>query len=300
MPLRRSIILIAVLENNQLRMKVNSHGAELCSLVSRRTGQEWIWQPGPGEWQAHSPVLFPIIGGQKNGYYTHQGRSYQIPKHGFAMESSFACVSAGPGQMVFALRDNAQTRGAYPFSFLLEIRFSLHQSSVGVEYRLCNTGEEEMPYCIGGHTGYRVPFSDGQSFEEYELLFAQPETVSRHMLKDGMLEGQEPLLVNARLLPLSDALFQPGAVILKDLCSREVTLRSRYRGPWLRVAYPDFPYLGLWKFPGQRFVCIEPWVGCTSSAQDSQELTAKDGIRILAPGGEACHRHRITIGMEDE
>jgi galactose mutarotase-like enzyme len=291
--------MIAVLENKYLQLKVDSFGAELCSLVTLRDGAEWIWQPKTGAWQGRSPVLFPIIGGQKNGFYLYEGKRYPIDKHGFAMRSNFTLVQKNSGSLCMVLIDSAKTREMYPFAFQLEVCFKLYGNSVVVVYSLVNRWEKAIPYCIGGHTGYQIPFGIRGDDETYCIEFEKTETVSRHLLQNGLLQGTQPLLEKERVLPITDSLFQQGAIVLKDHKSRAVTLRPQNAGPSVRVEFPDFEYLGLWKEPGERFICIEPWIGCTSSFDDSQEILQKDGLKLLPGRHSVSHQHRITIRTEE-
>ncbi len=49
--------------------------------------------------------------------------------------------------------------------------------------------------------------------------------------------------------------------------------------------FPGFPFLGIWAAPGADFVCIEPWCGIADSVDSDQQLTNKEGINQLQPGG---------------
>ena len=51
------------LENEQIEVTVNIHGAELRSLKSKADGQEYLWNADAKYWGRTSPVLFPFVGG---------------------------------------------------------------------------------------------------------------------------------------------------------------------------------------------------------------------------------------------
>ena len=61
------------LENEQIEVTVNIHGAELRSLKSKADGQEYLWNADAKYWGRTSPVLFPFVGGVKNKVYRHEG-----------------------------------------------------------------------------------------------------------------------------------------------------------------------------------------------------------------------------------
>ena len=75
------------LDNGALRATVRLRGAELCSLQDCATGEEFIWQNGSGAWAGSSPILFPVVGRVREGFFTHQGQAYPMGVHGFASHS---------------------------------------------------------------------------------------------------------------------------------------------------------------------------------------------------------------------
>lgn len=290
--------MLITIENDALTACIESRGAELVSLVYNPSGREIVWQPESGQWPGRSPILFPIVGAQKNGYYIFDGDRYEMPRHGFAMNREFICESKSSSNVVFALKDDPNSRSQYPFSFCLKVRFFLDQTTLNVLYRVENHSDYKMPYCIGGHTAYLVPFMPGTRYDDYYIEFEKQEIAYRYPLVDGMLNGREPLLVSSNTLPLSFPLFSQGAVVFKDLVSRAAILKGKNSAMSVQVSFPDFDYLALWNLPEQEFLCIEPWQGCTSSHDDSQELHKKDGICFLDPNEYRDHQHSITIRCE--
>ena len=77
-----------------------------------------------------------------------------------------------------------------------------------------------------------------------------------------------------------------------------ITLQKADRtGPFVRMQFDGFPYLGLWtKGPGAAFVCIEPWQGVASPVGEPQELSEKEGILTLAPSQMFDVSYSIEIG----
>ena len=78
------------LENEQIEVTVNIHGAELRSLKSKADGQEYLWNADAKYWGRTSPVLFPFVGGVKNKVYRYEGKEYPMNQHGFARDMEFA------------------------------------------------------------------------------------------------------------------------------------------------------------------------------------------------------------------
>ena len=48
--------MIHTIENDYLRVSVDDHGAELCSIFDKVHNREVIWQADPAYWKRHAPV----------------------------------------------------------------------------------------------------------------------------------------------------------------------------------------------------------------------------------------------------
>ena len=48
------------IENEFIRLTIDSLGAEMVSAVDRATGSEMIWCADPAVWNRHAPILFPL------------------------------------------------------------------------------------------------------------------------------------------------------------------------------------------------------------------------------------------------
>src|ERR1700741_193515 len=122
------------IRNNALTVKVNSFGAELCSVVDNTTAIEYIWQANKEVWPRYAPNLFPIVGKLKNGAYTYREKRYELPQHGFARDNEFICVEQLNDKLVFELSSTKDTLLNFPFTFRLQIAYTLDENSVQVNY----------------------------------------------------------------------------------------------------------------------------------------------------------------------
>ena len=50
------------IENDILRLTVDTHGAEPVSVIHKPTGAELLWRGDPAVWGRHAPILFPYTG----------------------------------------------------------------------------------------------------------------------------------------------------------------------------------------------------------------------------------------------
>lgn len=289
--------MVTRIENDNLSASIKLKGAELCSLVDKATGTEYIWQADPQFWARHAPIMFPVCGRCKDDTYTYNGRQYTMPQHGFARDSAFTAAYANADSAQFVLTDNEATHGMYPFSFEFRVSFTLKGRALETAYQTVNTDSQTLYFSCGSHTAYRCPIDENERFDDYELVFDKTESIDRYFVKGGLLQPETVrLLDNENILPLGWDMFKDDALILKHPASEAVTLRSRISGVKLRVEFPSFAYLLLWTKPNSRFLCIEPWLGIGESAAHDGQLIHKEGIIALEPGGSYTCTHRVIPG----
>ena len=145
------------LENEQIKVEIESFGAELKSLVNKATGQEYMWEADPAYWGKTSPVLFPFIGKLEGAGYKYGGKDYAIEKHGFARDMEFSCVEQKTDCITFFIESNEITLKKFPFPFYLEISYELRGNTVTEKWRVTNRGEKPMYFSMGGHPAFACP-----------------------------------------------------------------------------------------------------------------------------------------------
>ena len=274
-----------ILENDQLTVTVSTAGAEVQSVRSQTTGQEYIWTADPEVWARHAPVLFPIVGKLKEDQYRLGEETYRMTQHGFARDQEFKVIEQAAQQITLGLTASPETTDQYPFNFALDIAYQLTDNQLATTYRVINHDPSAMPFSVGGHPGFLCPSQVDGHEETYALLFEQKETVSRHLLSGGLRTGEtRPVLQNERKLSLNPALFEEDALIFTDLASDAVSIVPQSTGqPMVTVRFPGFPYLGIWQKVEADFYCIEPWYGLADPVEASGIFSEKEGIITLAP-----------------
>lgn len=272
------------LENDTLRISIASKGAELQSIYHKGFELEYMWDANPKFWAKRSPVLFPIVGALKEHTYRYGGKEYQLPRHGFARERVFSVERQAGNTITLSIQHDEASLKVYPFHFHFYIRYALVEHTIAVTYGVWNKGDEPMYFSVGGHPAFKLPLVNGTAYDDYELRFNKKETTGRWpIIGDGLIQtSSKPLLQDSGTLPLSKDLFQQDAVVLKQLQSDTVTLRSDKTEHGIDFHFPGFPYLGLWAAPGADFLCIEPWCGIADSVESNGNLEHKEGIQTLA------------------
>ena len=108
------------IDNGQLKVSVSPVGAQLMSIQSR-DGTEYLWQGDPAYWADRAPNIFPYVARLTEGRYTYQGRTYEMPIHGFAPTADFTVTDSGADFITFTLDTTPALYAMYPFRF----RFSI-------------------------------------------------------------------------------------------------------------------------------------------------------------------------------
>lgn len=279
------------LSNSQLHLEVESLGAELKSARSADGGREYLWQADPAYWNRTSPVLFPIVGSLTGKTCFVDGQPWSMPQHGLARDREFTLVDHGPAFLVFELQADNATRAAYPFDFVLRIRYDLEGDTVRTGWTVVNPADAVMPFSIGAHPGFSTALADGDVFEDYEVVLDHKAQYhlwalnDRGQLVDTPVPFREPL----DRFGLEYRYFEVDALVFPDRQLSEVTVRSRKHGHGVTVGFEGFPIVALWTADGKRkrspFLCVEPWFGHADTQDGPFELARKPGIRLL-PAGE--------------
>ncbi|OMQ13248.1 aldose 1-epimerase family protein [[Flexibacter] sp. ATCC 35103] len=264
------------ISNSTLSASIKHSGAELYSLKDNKN-KEYIWEGNPDFWGKHSPVLFPIVGTLKNNTYSINGKEYQLPRHGFARDMEFQLIDKTQNKAVFSLKSDAETLKKYPFEFELQLIYTLNDASLDIEYKVINNGESKMPFSIGAHPAIALP----ENFESYSFEFEKEEALKYYLLENDLISNETKILETTNnLIPLNYKLFENDALIFKTLNSNSLTILEN-SSPYIKVDFEDFPSLGIWTKEQAPFVCIEPWLGYSDTAENSGDLFEKEGILVL-------------------
>lgn len=291
--------MIVTIENDYLSVSIQKKGAELCSFRSKKSGTEFMWNGDPAVWGSYAPVLFPIIGCLKDNEFFFKGKKGTVPKHGFIRNNDDLLIEKIDATSIrFSYKYSENTLVNYPFKFEFSILFQIVGSVLEVHHRVFNhSSSETMYYSLGGHPAFKCPFYENEKYEDYYVEFEQEETVETwEVTKDGLIDTTtKSLLDQQRSLPLYPAIFEKDALILKNLKSRSVQLRSMNHSSYIQLDFPDFQYLGLWAKPNAPFICIEPWLGISDSVNATKELIEKEGILSLKPLKEKLSMFSINL-----
>ena len=273
-----------ILQSAGIRAHVNAFGAELKGL--EMNGVEYLYSGDPAYYGRTSPTLFPVVGRFLSDTYFVGDQPFQMPPSGFAMNRNFEIHAQGEDYVCFLLRDDERTRRMYPYPFALYVEYRLKENRMCVTFRVENTGDTEMPFCVGLHTAYRWPLLKGEKPEDYYLRFEKEENLTSfnpfNWKCPGFIVGKEK--------PLSHELFRNFTRSLTGIQSDWVEYANHVNGHAVRIHRSEMPYMAIWTLPEEEaeYICLEP---CTSvHAGASTTMYDRMGVIVL-PAGETCERH---------
>lgn len=273
------------LQNRSITVKINSFGAELCSVYSDTLGIEYIWQADKNVWARHAPNLFPIVGKLKDGTYQYNNSLYSLPQHGFARDNEFNCVKQTDTDLILELKDSEELKSNFPFNFIFQVAFHLSDNELSIQYHVINSDIKDVLFSVGAHPAFNCPLFPNEMFEDYELVFSHKNELVINTLVDGLItDNTKTIHLSNNTLKVNKDLFLSDALVFKHNQFNEVILRSSKSQHGVKLTATDWPYYGIWsKKDSDKFVCLEPWYGIADSLTSNGLLEEKEGIIKLEP-----------------
>lgn len=273
----------SILENDKIKLEMDSLGAEMKSLFGKNSGREYMWHGDPAYWGRTAPVLFPFVGSLKDKKYRVNGREYGMGQHGFARDMEFTLLEQNKDNIRFVLESDEETRKKYPFDFSLELGYALNESSVRVFWKVINKGKEEMPFSIGGHPAFLCPVLPETVQTDYYISFDADQPLISDVIEDGLIgDALKEYSLENGYLKITDDLFDGDALIMEKDQAHSVSLCLPDKTPYLTVKF-GAPLFGIWS-PVKKnapFICIEPWYGRADRVRFDQELRDREWSNLL-------------------
>lgn len=275
------------LENDILKIAVDTHGAELSSIRNKKDNKEMLWQGDPEYWGRRSPVLFPVVGKYKNGKTTYEGKEYQSGQHGFARDSEFTLVEKTESKISFELLSNEETLKQYPFRFRLICSFELINDRIIVDWNVENIDDKKIYFSIGAHPAFYC--RKGET-----VLTMNDKNLKYSLINSDGLYTPEKYDIESDFV-LHDNVFDNDALIIENSDVNEVSLIDNNK-KYLTVKF-DAPLFGIWS-PAKKnapFVCIEPWYGRCDAEDFNGDITEREWSNSLSVGEKWYKEYEIII-----
>lgn len=292
--------MIYTIENERIQVQVNSLGAELWSIKTKEDACEYLWQGDEAYWTGRAYNLFPICGRLFEGKYTYKGETYEMNLHGFLRRAETRVVEKTETSLAFELTENEQTLAQYPFCFRIVIGYELEEQTIHHTFVVENTDTKDLIFAVGGHPGFNVPLTKGESFEDYFLEFDTDKQPQLVVMSDTCFDTgyRRPFpLEDGCRLPLRHDLFSVDGIFLTYM-SDGVTLRSKKSDKFVHLYFPDMNVVGFWHKPrtDAPYICIEPWYSVPAYDGEVDDLEQKQLMVHLAPGCDYENTFNITVG----
>lgn len=276
------------LENEVLRVEIDSFGAELKSVRRKADDREYMWYADKTYWARTSPVLFPFVGSLKNKEFVHNGKHYPMGQHGFARDLEHTLLSHADDEIWFSLSSTEETLAKYPFPFVLKIGYALSGQELKVMWKVENPADQTMYFSIGAHPAFICPVHGEADKSGYRLYFGGLDEVHHHgNTLDTGLSIQEDLI-----LPLTDhrAVITPGffdrcTYMIEGNQTGEVGIEDPQGNRIVTMTF-DTPLFAIWSPEGKNapFLCIEPWYGRCDSVDFEGTLQERAYTNVLNAG----------------
>lgn len=289
------------LENDEYRAVINSFGAELTHLNRISDNYDYLWNGS--QWPKHAPILFPAIGRSNEDAYLWQSQLFPMPQHGFAADEMFEIRDQTTTSVTLVLVANEHTKTMYPFDFELQAEFSLTTTGLVVNLTVINHDKVTMPYALGYHPAFNVPFDTDDEFTDNTVVFTgnqAPLEVFEIVktpapFRTGKLEPFAGL--EGQNLALTHDKFAQGLRIIANNDVKTVTIKNKHNSHAIKVDVSDFKNVCLWTKEdiALPFLCIEPFNGLPDIYGPLVDWADKEANIKLAPGAHRTSKVVLTM-----
>lgn len=278
------------LENNILKVEIDSFGAEVKSVLNKKDYREYMWYGNPKFWGRTSPVLFPFVGSLKNKEYIAKGKTYSMGQHGFARDNEFQVTSENETEIWFSFASSKETLEKYPYEFLLEIGYRLTGNELEVIWKVSNPADETMYFSIGAHPAFLCPVHGEDKKTGYKLFFEGVNEIHHH--GNDVASGlaiKEDLVIsldNGRV-DITEDFFDRCTYMIEGNQTKKVGIEDIEGNRIVDVSF-DTPLFAIWSPEKKQapFICIEPWYGRCDAIDFEGDITKREFTNVL--GAKEC------------
>lgn len=263
------------------------------------------------------PVLFPFPNRIRDGRFTWDGKTYQLPLqdstkknsiHGFACRHPWRIVDQGANDdqawvtgEFHAAKDAPEDLKLWPADHRIRLTIRLSEHRLRVSARIDNPDQKPLPFGLGYHPYFRTPLLPGARKED---CFVQVHASRFWELVDNLPTGKlEPvdaarnLTQPRRVTELSlDDVLRSDAAAQGDRLVEVGSMRQDPSGTTLRLRVsPAFRELVVFTPVHGDAFCIEPYT-CLTDAINLQQKGVDAGLMVLPPGGSWSGDIELELG----
>jgi aldose 1-epimerase len=248
-----------------------------------------------------NPVLFPFPGRIPDGKFMFQGQKFQVPVnfddgcaiHGFVFDKKWqiaelSSLSNDRVHLVSIFRSTPEIERHFPFPFELEMRYTLRELELEINFLVKNRGDQRMPFGYGLHPYFLLGDDNRDNWDFY--FPASKHYELQNLLPSGATEAI-PDELDFRMGKSLDEIY------MDDLFGELKKNKEGGISCWIKnrktnlqltvVSDANFEHYVLYAPKWGPFICIEPYT-CIPDAFNLTEKGIKTGLRTLAPS-ESFH-----------
>lgn len=294
---------MVTIENDILSVTIAEMGAEIQSVIDKKTDHEFIWQGDSKVWGRSAPVLFPIVGSLNQNTLNYQGESYKMERHGFARDQEFTIQQVTANAVTFNLQNSPETLAVYPFAFNFQITYILYDNQITVSYEILNpSNKETLYYSVGGHPAFNVSHhKPNGGILEFDQLFLSFKPKGQYyqisLNEQGLIERNKAKYQPIDKVQLEHKSFRRDALIYQINQHTEIILEDQAQKASVCIDPVRMPFIGIWSpYPNRApFVCLEPWAGIADEAGFDGDFSDKYGVNRLEPLAIKSHDYTMTF-----
>ncbi|MDE7105857.1 MAG: hypothetical protein K2O22_01670 [Anaeroplasmataceae bacterium] len=276
------------IQNEIFCLSISKLGAELEKIMVKDINVLWN---GRELWQEKSPLLFPIIGNLKDGYFKYEKQNYFMKAHGFLKDQQFEVVCQEENSITLKSTYTEQTLAHYPFLYEFYITYTVLNHQIKISIEIVNLDDKEMLFSVGVHPGFDYAGLRTLLGDELEISFS-PNQVNSVSFDPNFVKKIEKVILpdSLELSRLSLELLSKKTICYEGV--NQIDLKSQTS--LLRIRH-SMPFVAFWQSTPEnpKFLCIEPWCGLPDKCKTNHQL--KDKLHMQKLKSKSSFKTDIII-----
>lgn len=250
---------MVIIENEILKVSINTKGALLTSINDKRNDEELLYQIEKDSWPFQDVQIFPIIGA--TNYRVKDFKLSSPTRHGFIRNMEFKVINKTNETATLKINSNEETKKLYPYDFEFFITYSLKFDKLTITTKVLNLSNETLLCMYGAHTAIKANenaiLNLGKGYTQYKLI-------------DGLI-SEKGTLIDDNKIQLNKDYFKKEDTVVIDNTFDKLIIKNGFNHD---VIYTfDAPLFALWsRNDTGNFVCLEPWWGISNVTNEEIEL----------------------------
>ena len=266
----KELVVMVVIKNDYLEVHINEMGAELEKVLVNNNNILWGRNDS---WKGQSPILFPICGGLKEGFYYYENQQYEMPRHGLARRRIFEVKEVQNNYAILSLKYDNESLKVYPFKFELIVKYELINKTLKSEFEIINLDDKTLLASLGIHPGFQIRALKNLLGEDLNISFESQKTNQQIFNEKGLVRDIKSKNLSLEKLEDLIAEFNENETISYE----ETNVKLSGLNGELNISH-DMKYMVFWQGVSKDLLCIEGWDGLPDEITSCHNLKYKKDI----------------------